>query len=133
MAWNETKVTLTGRVCTDVRVWNPEDEERTVAAFTVGTTERKFDKETGTWVRGRDLYMRVKCFRRLAGTVAQTFLKGDPVVVTGKLHLNKWEKEGERRSEIEMEATAIGPDLTLCKVVMLRGAQSALPVEAVAA
>ncbi|CAM3635127.1 single-stranded DNA-binding protein [Kibdelosporangium persicum] len=133
MAWNETKVTLTGRVCTDVRLWHPEDDERTVAAFTVAAHERKFDKATGTWVRGRDLYMRVKCFRRLAATVAQTFVKGDPVVVTGKLHTSKWEKDGERHSEIEMEAAAIGPDLTQCKVVMLRDERSGVPAEAVAA
>lgn len=133
MAWNETKLTLTGRICTDVRVWNANDEERMVAAFTIVTNERKFDRETNSWVRGRELFMRVKCFRRLAAAVAETFVKGDPVVATGKLYTNKWEKEGQPRSDLEMEATSMGPDLTFCKIVLLRDERSGMPIEPVAA
>ncbi|MCE7007521.1 single-stranded DNA-binding protein [Kibdelosporangium philippinense] len=133
MAWNETKATLTGRICTDVRVYNADDEERVFAVFSVATNERKFDKETNAWVRGRELFMKVKCFRRLAGSVAATFVKGDPVVVTGKLYTNKWEKDGQTRSELEMEASAMGPDLTFCKIVLLRDERSGMPIETVAA
>ena len=133
MAWNETKVTLVGRVCSDVAAGRTSDDDP-MTRFTVVSTQRKFDRETGTWVNGRELFLRVTCYRRLAETVAETFVKGDPVVATGRLHTNKWfDKDGRQQSEIVMDAVAVGPDLSLCKVTMVRGERSALPVEAVAA
>jgi single-strand DNA-binding protein len=42
-------------------------------------------------------------------------VKGDPLIVRGKLRTREWASEqGERRSTVELEATAIGPDLARC-------------------
>nr|WP_042194475.1 single-stranded DNA-binding protein [Kibdelosporangium sp. MJ126-NF4]CEL21346.1 Single-stranded DNA-binding protein [Kibdelosporangium sp. MJ126-NF4]CTQ96087.1 Single-stranded DNA-binding protein [Kibdelosporangium sp. MJ126-NF4] len=133
MAWNETKLTMVGRVCSDVTT-KLTGEGEAMTRFALISTQRKFDRDNNMWVNGRELFMRVTCFRRLAETVAETFVKGDPVVATGRIHTNKWiDKDGRTQSEIVMEAVAVGPDLSLCKVAMLRGERSGLPVEAVAA
>ncbi|ALG07420.1 single-stranded DNA-binding protein [Kibdelosporangium phytohabitans] len=133
MAWNETKVTMVGRVCSDVTAKLTTDGT-VLTLFSLVSTERRWDKDNEVWVNGRDLFMRVSCFRKLAETVAETFVKGDPIVVTGRIHTAKWiGKDGMPRSEIQMEAAAVGPDLNLCRVTMLRGERSGLPVEAVAA
>jgi single-strand DNA-binding protein len=128
MAWNETKLTLTGRLCTDVSTRQTQDGT-VMATFMVAANERKFDKELGTWVAGNSLFIPVKCYRRLAENVAASLGKGDPVVVTGRIHTHKYDKDGRTHSEVQMDAHGVGPDLSFCQAVMQRG----LPMEAVAA
>jgi single-strand DNA-binding protein len=42
-------------------------------------------------------------------------MKGDPVMATGELRTNEYTtKEGIARSDLEMRATAVGPDLARC-------------------
>jgi single-strand DNA-binding protein len=132
MAWNETKMTLVGRLCTDINTRLTSDGQ-TMAIFTVAVNERKFDKELGTWVAGNSLFMKVKSFGKLAEHVAATLRKGDPVVASGRINTNKYEKDGQLRSEIELTAGAIGPDLALCEVHMHRDELADRPVEVVAA
>jgi len=46
-------------------------------------------------------------------------VKGDPVIVRGKLRTREWTTEqGERRSVVELEANSIGPDLARCTVTV---------------
>ncbi|ONI77062.1 hypothetical protein ALI144C_33710 [Actinosynnema sp. ALI-1.44] len=128
MAWNETKLTLTGRICNDISLRQTQDGT-TMASFMVATTERKFDKELGTWVAGNSLYVPVRCYRKLAENVGASLGKGDPVVVTGRVHTHKYDKEGQTHWEIQMDASGIGPDLSFCRAAT----QRTLPLEAVAA
>ncbi|MBP2319834.1 single-strand DNA-binding protein [Kibdelosporangium banguiense] len=132
MAWNETRMTLVGRICTDISTRLTSDGQA-MALFSVAVNERKFDRELGTWVAGNSLFMRVTCFSKLAEQVAVTFRKGDPVMAAGKIHTHRYEKDGQPRSEIELTANAIGPDLALCSIEMNRDELADRPVEAVAA
>jgi single-strand DNA-binding protein len=44
--------------------------------------------------------------------VAGSLGKGDPVIVVGYVHTSEYEdREGVRRSSLEVRATAVGPDL----------------------
>jgi single-strand DNA-binding protein len=64
------------------------------------------------------LYLSVSCWRRLAENAA-SLVKGDPVIVRGKLRTREWTTEqGERRSVVELEADSIGPDLARCAVTV---------------
>ncbi|MET0236005.1 MAG: single-stranded DNA-binding protein [Kibdelosporangium sp.] len=132
VAWNETKMTLIGRICTDISTRLTSDGQA-MGLFTVAVNERKFDRELGAWVAGNNLFMKVLCFGKLAEHVAATFLKGDPVVASGKIHTHRYEKDGQVRSEIELTAGAIGPDRALCEVRMRRDQPAERAVEAVAA
>ena len=46
----------------------------------------------------------MRCWRRLAENAAASLVKGDPVVVTGKLYSRNYEHEGQRRTAVTVEA-----------------------------
>jgi single-strand DNA-binding protein len=132
MAWNETRLTLVGWICTPIKLI-PTAGGTAMATFSMVANERRFDQATGTWNTADSVFVRVRCFRRLAENLAVTLDRGDPVVVTGRVHTSRYEVDGQTRSDLEMDAVAIGPDLSLCKLDMRREAGAEQPAEAVAA
>ncbi|MFC5140477.1 single-stranded DNA-binding protein [Actinomycetospora rhizophila] len=111
---NETMVTVTGNVASDViakRVGN--NQEHLLVTFRVASSERRYDKASDTWIDGGRFTASVTCWRRLAEG-ARVLVKGDPVVVTGRLSVREFEVEGQRRYMTEIAATAVGPDLARC-------------------
>ena len=121
MAIGETPITVLGTVISDVTLKRVGSNENALATFLIRSTERKWDKEKGTWADHRHFTVRVKCWRKLAVTVASTLTKGDPVIVAGRLFAGEVEgAEGQARGLPEVDAWAVGPNLTLCKVLMPR-------------
>ena len=116
---NETTVTIIGNVITDVKARRTAEGAR-VANFRIASNERRFDKATGDWVDGDRLFVTVTCWRKLANGVAASLSKGDPVVVTGRLFTRGYEVEGQKRSVTEVDAIAVGPDLSRCSAELLR-------------
>ncbi|GAA2532057.1 single-stranded DNA-binding protein [Pilimelia columellifera] len=83
-----------------------------VANFKVASTARRMDRDSGRWIDGDSLRVRVSCWRRLAEGVASSLMVGDPVVVYGRLYTRDWtDADGARRTTYEMEALAVGHDL----------------------
>jgi single-strand DNA-binding protein len=115
----ETHVTVVGNVATDISHRRLNDGTA-VANFRVGSTERRYDRATGGWVDGDELFVDVKCWRRLADNALASLVKGDPVVVTGKLHTRNYEHEGQRRTAVTVEAQNVAADLARCTVVLKR-------------
>ncbi|MGH3764703.1 MAG: single-stranded DNA-binding protein [Pseudonocardiaceae bacterium] len=110
----ETPVTVVGTLVSDMRPRRIGPDGTLVLNFRVACNERRFDKVSESWVDGESLYLSVSCWRRLAENAA-SLVKGDPLIVRGKLRTREWSTEqGERRSVVELEATAIGPDLARC-------------------
>ncbi|HEU0089103.1 MAG TPA: single-stranded DNA-binding protein [Pseudonocardiaceae bacterium] len=115
---NETPVTVVGTLVSEMRARRVGPEGRLVLNFRVASNERRFDKVSGSWVDGESLYLPVSCWRSLAENAA-SLVKGDPVIVSGKLRTREWTTEaGVRRSVIEMEASALGPDLARCSATV---------------
>jgi len=81
------------------------------------------DRVSQEWVDGDSLYVNVTCWRRLVKGVSAVIGKGDPVIVVGRLYTHEWEQDGQRRSSIEMDATAVGPDLARC-IATIDGSRS---------
>ena len=119
MVMNETEVTVVGNVISDVKSRRTGEGVR-VVNFRVASNERRFDKGTGEWVDGDRFFVSVTCWRKLANGVAASLSKGDPVVVTGRLYTRGYEVEGQRRSVTEIEANAVGPDLSRCSAELTR-------------
>jgi single-strand DNA-binding protein len=115
----ETQVTVVGNVVTPIgrRRFN---DGTVVANFRVGTSERRYDRAAGTWVDGDRLYVEVSCRRHLAENAIASLVKGDPVVVTGRLFTRNYEHDGQRRSTVTLEAHSIAADLSRCTVVLTR-------------
>lgn len=83
-----------------------------VANFTVASTPRKRDKNTGDYVDGETLFMRCAAWRELAENISESLTKGNRVMVKGELKSRSYEtKEGERRTVQELEVYEIGASL----------------------
>ena len=105
-------VTLVGFVATEPKV-RYVNSNIPVANMRIGSTIRKIDRETGEWQDGETGFYSVTCWRNLASNAAVCLRKGQPVIVTGKLRVNRWEnRAGEQRSEVVVDAEAIGFNLT---------------------
>jgi single-strand DNA-binding protein len=114
----DTPVTVVGTLVSDMRPRRVGADAALVLNFRVAGNERRFDRASESWVNGESLYLSVNCWRRLAENAA-SLVKGDPVIVTGKLRTREWTTDqGERRSVTELEANAVGPDLARCTVTV---------------
>jgi single-strand DNA-binding protein len=107
----EITITIVGNL-----VNNPElrftPSGAAVANFTVASTPRKFDKQSGGWTDGDATFMRCNIWRQYAENVAESLTKGARVVVTGQLKQRSYTtKEGEKRTVIEMDVDEVGPSL----------------------
>ncbi|WP_285654353.1 single-stranded DNA-binding protein [Actinomycetospora sp. NBRC 106375] len=118
---NETMVTVTGNVAGDVvgRRVGP-NAEHLLVTFRVASSERRWDKSTESWIDGDRFTASVNCWRRVAEGVGGTLVKGDPVVVVGRLSVREYEADGVRRYMTEIAATAVGPDLSRCSAEVRR-------------
>lgn len=109
----ETHVTVVGNVLTPPEWRRTVNTQALVTTFKIASTSRRLDRGTGQWVDGNSLRLRVSCWRALASNVASSVVSGDPVIVTGRLFTRDWtDEEGQRRTAYELEATAVGHDLT---------------------
>jgi single-strand DNA-binding protein len=83
-----------------------------VASFTVASTPRTLDRDTGKWKDGEALFMRCSIWRQAAENVAESLTRGARVVVTGRLQQRSYEtREGEKRTVVELQVDEIGPSL----------------------
>lgn len=108
---NDTTITVVGNLTADPRMRRLDDRVA-VTNFRVASTSRKYDKETGKHVDHNVLYLSVTCWRELAENVMTSLQKGDPVLVTGRIFTREFEKDGRPQSVVEMEAVAVGLDLS---------------------
>lgn len=82
------------------------------ANFTVASTPRSFDKQSGQWVDGEPLFMRCTVWRQHAEHVAESLSKGMRVIVQGNLRANQWtDKQGGKRTSYEIDVQEVGPSL----------------------
>ena len=119
----ETQVTIVGNVVNTVDKRELANGTA-VAHFRVGSTERRYDRASGGWVDGDRLYLDVTCWRHLAENAAASLVKGDPVVVTGRLFTRNYEHEGQRRSSMTIDANSVAADLSRCTAVVTRTRRS---------
>jgi single-strand DNA-binding protein len=83
-----------------------------VAHFTVASTPRVYDRESGEWKDAETLFLRCSVWRQEAEHVAQSLRRGTRVIAQGRLRQRTYEtKEGERRTVVECEVDEIGPSL----------------------
>jgi len=128
----ETNIVVVGNVLTAPEWRRTASSQALVANFRVASTARRLDRDTGRWVDGNHLRVRVNCWRKLAEGVAASITVGDPIVVVGRLYTREWtDGDGNPRTSYEMEAVAIGHDLARGKSRFYRNRSSA--VDAIAA
>lgn len=107
----ETNITLIGNLTADPELrFTPSGAP--VANFTVASTPRIYDRNTGEWKDGDAMFLNCSVWRQAAENVAETLTKGMRVIVSGRLKSRSYEtREGERRTVFEVEVDEIGPSL----------------------
>lgn len=107
----DVNVTVIGNVGADPVVRDTPNGR--VTQFNLGTSPRFFDRETAEWRDGDTTWFRVACWREMGANVAESFRKGERVMVVGRLQVNTWQnKEGIDRTSVEITADHVGHDLT---------------------
>jgi single-strand DNA-binding protein len=104
-------ITLRGLVATTPRQITTESGLE-VTSFRLASTTRKLDTETGVWVDSDVNWFTISSFRQLAANVAQSISKGERIVVSGRLKVRDWDNGERSGTSVEIEAAAIGHDLT---------------------
>lgn len=106
----DTTVTVVGN-CTS----NPEirvaGQGNAVVPFSIAVNSRRKNKDTGEWENGETSFYDIVCFGKLAENVADSVHKGTRVVVTGALRQSSWEKDGQKRTKVEVVAEEVGISL----------------------
>ena len=116
----ETVITVVGNLTADPELrFLPSGAA--VANFTVASTPRTFDKQSGEWKDGDALFLSCSVWRQAAENVAETLHKGMRVIVQGRLRQRSYEtQQGERRTVVELEVDEIGPSLRYATAAVTR-------------
>jgi single-strand DNA-binding protein len=106
----DTQITIVGNLTADPELRFTASGVP-VANFTIASTPRSFDKQSNAWKDGETLFMRCSIWREAAEHVAESLTKGARVIVQGRLVSRSWEKDGERRTSVELQVEEVGPSL----------------------
>jgi single-strand DNA-binding protein len=109
---NEAQVSVIGFVATQPIGGYTKTGSRSVS-MRVGWTPRVFDRDTGAWTDQASSFLTVQCYRKVAEHAAVCLRRGDPIVVRGSLRVREYvDKNGVRRSSVEVTADSIGHDMS---------------------
>ena len=108
---NDTLVTIVGHV-----VYEPElkrvNGDNALINITIASTPSRYDKATSGYVEGETLFIRGTAWRTLAENIALTVRKGSLVIAQGKLVSKSYEKNGEKKTNFELDITELGLGLS---------------------
>ena len=106
----ETLITIVGNVTSDPELrFTPSGAA--VASFTIASTPRTFDKQANEWKDGEALFLRCSLWRQAGENAAESLTKGMRVIATGALKQRSYEKDGQKRTVVELDVEEIGPSL----------------------
>ncbi|MDR1852585.1 MAG: single-stranded DNA-binding protein [Propionibacteriaceae bacterium] len=107
----DTIITVVGNLTRDPELrFTPSG--RAVASFSVASTPRSYDRQSGEWKDGDPLFLNCSAWGQLGENVAESLAKGSRVIVQGRLTSRTYEtREGERRTAMEIQVEEIGPSL----------------------
>jgi single-strand DNA-binding protein len=102
-------ITIVGNVTRDPELrFTPSGQANT--RIGVAVNRRWQDKTSGEWQEATSFFD-VVCWRELAENVSESLGRGARVLVTGRLEQRTYEREGEKRSVVEIIADEVGPSL----------------------
>ncbi|MET9511464.1 single-stranded DNA-binding protein [Streptomyces flavidovirens] len=107
---SDTWVTLVGNAATGVDY--RDSAAGGVARFRFAVTSRYWDRQKESWADGQSSFYTVWARRSLATNLAGSVSIGEPLVVHGRLRIRDEEKDGQRRFSADIDALAVGHDMT---------------------
>nr|DAW08908.1 MAG TPA: Single stranded DNA binding protein [Caudoviricetes sp.] len=123
----EPAITLAGNLTGDPKLrWTKQGTA--VASFTVASTPRTRDRDTNEWSDGEPIFLACTVWRRQAENVAESLTKGMRVIVAGRLRARSYDdRDGNRRTVIEMDVDEVGPSLARATCQVTRAGRGAPP------
>ncbi len=106
---NDT-ITVCGIVATEPRHL-VTDTGIAISSMRLASPSRRWDRSTSSWTNGTTNWFTVTAFRSLAANVHKSLKKGDRIVVTGRVRIRTWERDGRGGTSVEIDAEGIGHDL----------------------
>lgn len=105
MANSINTVTISGNLTRDAEL-RETASGNAVVSFTVAVNDRRKNPQTGEW---EDFPNYIDCtmFGNYAKALAHDMGKGAKVAVMGKLRWSQWERDGQKRSKVEVIADAL--------------------------
>ncbi|MBN0046381.1 single-stranded DNA-binding protein [Streptomyces actuosus] len=107
---NETVICAVGNVATPP-VYR-ESAAGPSARFRLAVTSRYWDREKAAWTDGHTNFFTVWANRQLAVNAAASLSVGEPVMVQGRLKVRTDVHDGQSRTSADIDAVAIGHDLS---------------------
>lgn len=118
----DNNVTLVGNLTRDPETKVMPSGDMT-ARFGIAVNRKWTDKTSGEEKEAVS-YFTVNTWRSLAENVERSLSTGDRVIVTGQMRMREWETDtGEKRSILEVEADAVGPDLRWAEATVSKNAK----------
>ena len=117
-------ITISGLIATTPRhLTTPDGLD--ITSFRLASSHRKFDRARMEWTDGETNWYTITAFKKLAVNAGSSLGKGDRIIVTGKLRIRDWDNGERTGTSVEVEADAIGHDLswgttTFTRTVLLR-------------
>ncbi|MEU7122114.1 single-stranded DNA-binding protein [Streptomyces zaomyceticus] len=118
---NDTTVTLVGNVATAVEY--RDTAAGGVARFRFAVSARRWDREKGLWSDGPTSFYTVSAWRSLGANLAASVSVGEPLVVHGRLRVREDERDGQRKTFVDVAALAVGHDLSRGTAAFRRAAK----------
>ncbi|MEU8886602.1 single-stranded DNA-binding protein [Streptomyces sp. NPDC048442] len=107
---NETTVTLVGNAATGPI--STETPMGIAVRFRLAVRARRWDREKEIWTDGPTSFYTVWSRRTLAANLSSSLDVGDPLVVHGRLRIKDETRDGQRWLSADVDALAVGHDLT---------------------
>ena len=104
-------ITVAGLIATTPRHLVTQDG-LPITSFRLAASQRRFDRVQNKWIDGETNWYTVSAFRQLAINASTSLSKGDRVVLTGKLRVRDWDNGERAGTAVEVEAEALGHDLS---------------------
>lgn len=104
----ETVITVVGNLTADPEL-RTIGSGASVCSFTIASTPRTYNRQTGQFEDGQALFMRCSAWRDLANHCAQSLSKGMRVIAQGRLQQRSYQaQDGSNRTVFEMQVDEIG-------------------------
>ena len=121
-------ITVTGLVATAPKLI-VTSEGLAITNFRLASGQRRYDRGQSKWVDGETNWYTITAFRQLATNVAGSLQKGQRIVVTGRLRVRDWSHDDKKGTNVEIDAEAIGHDLSWGTAAFTRSASAAVADE----
>jgi single-strand DNA-binding protein len=112
------EVTIVGNLTADPIYRVAEKLGRGVVRFDIAVNRRRFDRDTNDYVDLPTVYHRVMAFGPLADNVRDSLTRGQEVVAVGNFADDSYEKDGEKRRQLVLEANVVAASLRFATAEM---------------